>query len=108
MKTIVPHIRRLSPHAPSRPAAATTPAASVKLQIETLVLHGFTTAEGRRIGSALQSELTRLTAIGGLDALRSRSPSRDLIQGGTVAVVPARVEATGIRLANAIYGGLTA
>jgi hypothetical protein len=99
MKTITPQIRR-APLAPPPPAAAPT---SVDMQIDSIVFHGFSRADGHRAAAALQRELTRLVTAHGLPEIAS---SKHVDAGAIPAA--ARPELTGVRAARAIHGGFRA
>lgn len=100
MKTITPQIRRA---APAPPAQAAVAPASVELQIEAVVLHGFSRADGHRAAAALQTELTRLVTAHGLPEFSSSTSAH--LDAGTIPAVAARPDLTGIRAARAIHGG---
>jgi hypothetical protein len=101
MKTITPQIRRAAP-VPPPPATATR--ASVELQIDAVVLHGFSRSDGHRAAAALQRELTRLVTAHGLPEFSSATSAH--LDAGTIPAMAARPELTGIRAARAIHGGL--
>ena len=100
MKTITPQIRR-APLAPPPPAAAP---ASVDLQIESVVFHGFSHAAGYRATAALQQELTRLITVHGLPEFSDKTSEH--LDAGAIRASVARPELTGARAARAIHGGL--
>jgi hypothetical protein len=81
----------------------------IVLHIERLVLDGLPVASTRRVavGAAVERELTRLLASGGLGA--------HLAHGGALPRIAApqirfarrdRADAMGVRIARAIYGGI--
>ena len=81
---------------------------TIHLHIERLVLDGFDAGDPRQLQAALQAELTRLLAQGGL------APA---LVGGTrlasLTLAPATVqtamgESTGRQIAAAVYGGIGA
>ena len=100
MKTITPQIRRAAPEMP--PVSA--PSRSVELQIDAVVFHGFSRADGHRTAAALQHELTRLVTAHGLPEFSSPAPAH--LDAGTIHASTARPELTGTRIARAIHGGL--
>lgn len=102
MKIITPQIRR-APFTPPPPVAAP---ASVDLQIDSIVFHGFSRAEGHRASAALQQELFRLITVHGLPEF-SENTARH-IDAGPIRASAARPEVTGARAARAIHGGLRA
>jgi hypothetical protein len=117
MKTITPQIRRATPAAadasPARALGRPAAAASVDVQIDALVFHGFSRAEGQRAGSALQRELERLVAAepnvltgpGSADTLNPENPAGTADSAFSIRAAP-RPELTGRRAARAIFGGL--
>jgi hypothetical protein len=102
MKIITPQIRP-APLAAPQPVA---PPASVALQIESVVFHGFSHAEGHRASAALQQELTRLISVHGLPEFSDNTAWH--IDAGPIRASAARPELTGVRAARAIHGGLRA
>jgi hypothetical protein len=80
----------------------------IDLQIEELVLHGFTPGGRYHIGEAVESELARLFAEQGTPpSLRQRSEIERL-DGRTFEVKPGSgAEAIGVQVAQAVYGGLS-
>lgn len=80
----------------------------VELEIEELALDGFAPGDRHRIASAVERELARLFVERGVPPALGRAGSIDRIDGGAFEAEPdARPEATGARIAQAIYGGLT-
>ena len=82
---------------------------NIKLHIEHLVLDGLPTASARgpQVKAAVEAELTRLLAAGGL--------SRELQAGGTMPRVPVnplrispetRPAQLGKQIAQSVYGGI--
>ncbi|HEX5503432.1 MAG TPA: hypothetical protein VFW96_12475 [Thermomicrobiales bacterium] len=78
---------------------------AVELRIEELVLHGFAPGDRAPLGAAVERELARLFAERGVPPA--------LLGGGEIARLDAGsftaergVEATGARVARAVYGGL--
>ena len=77
---------------------------SLELRIDELVLHGFSRGDRRRIGEAVEHELTRLLAgsIGLQPWLASREVAR--VDGGVFEVASnARPEMIGVRVAQMVY-----
>lgn len=111
MKTITPQIRPAQPE-PSAFTAPLSPVApaSVDLQIDTVVFHGFSRAESHRATAAFQQELTRLVTARGLppfsDSHLTEPPAH--LDAGTIRASATRPELTGTRAARALHGGLRA
>lgn len=99
MKTITPQIRRAPLAAPQTLVSS----ASVELQIDSIVFHGFSHSEGHRAAAALQQELTRLISAHGLPEITSAKR----VDAGDIPAA-ARPELTGARAARALHGGLRA
>jgi hypothetical protein len=76
----------------------------VELHIEALVLHGLAREESARIGEALQRELARLLAEGGLAPGLAKAGDFPHLDGGAFSFSPgAAAEATGARIAQSVY-----
>jgi hypothetical protein len=87
--------------------SAETPRPNVELHIEELVLHGFAPADRYRIGEAIQSELARLLAEGGVPpALAQGSEIASLNGGAFTVALGAKAPAIGAQVAQSVYGGL--
>jgi hypothetical protein len=99
MKTITPKIRRAAPAPESTPSAA----APLHVEIETVVLHGFSRSDGQRAAAAFERELARVVMTQGIPEVRSTAH----LNAGDVPA-GARPEITGARAARAIHGGLGA
>jgi len=81
---------------------------NIHLHIEELVLHGFAAGDRARIGDAVQRELADLFADAGVPpALANGGAVERLNAGAFEAGTPTRPETTGVRVARAVYGGLT-
>jgi hypothetical protein len=81
---------------------------NVELHIEELVLHGFTPGDRYRIGDAMERELARLFIE--QDTPPSLVQKREFahLDGGGFDVAPgSKAEAIGVRVARAVYGGLS-
>jgi len=81
--------------------------ANLELHIEELILEGVAPRHRGRIGRAVRLELTRLLAEEGAPPLLRREGRIARLDGSSIA--PARgetPEATGNKLARAVYGGL--
>ncbi|NOR41697.1 MAG: hypothetical protein GQ572_00050 [Gammaproteobacteria bacterium] len=79
----------------------------IELNIEELVLHGFSPGDRYGIGEAVEHELTRL--------LGDRGVPQSLVQGGEIANMDggafevaqgSRAQVVGAQVAKAVYGGL--
>jgi hypothetical protein len=78
----------------------------VNLHIEELVLHGFNPGDRHRIGDAVERELTRLIAEGGMPPSLAQAGAVDRIDAGKVEIAPgSRAENVGMKVAKAAYGG---
>ena len=79
----------------------------IEVDIEELVLHGFSPGDRYRIGEAVERELTRLLAD--RDVPQSLECGGEIanIDGGAFEVAQgSRAEAVGAQVAKAVYGGL--
>jgi hypothetical protein len=77
-----------------------------ELHIEELVLHGFNPADRRRIGEAVERELTRLLDEQGIPGRGDVQISR--LDGGNITLAPgARPEAVGAEIARSVHGSLS-
>ena len=76
---------------------------TIRLHIDELVLEGFDEIDTRRVGRAVERELTRLLASGA-----AISPtSTDVRDAGQFSVAPGfSPEALGARVAQSVHGGL--
>lgn len=96
--------------------------AAVDLRIDSLVLHGFSPAEGRRAGAAFEQELARLLTesplsgyerLGALSdesraAIQLAAPLADDIRHSSLVIGHSRGEATGRASARALHARLLA
>src|SRR5262245_11527284 len=84
-------------------------AGALELHIEEVVLRGFAAGDRRRLGEALEPELARLLADGGLAERLAGDVEVLALDGGAFVVPPgARGEQVGALIAQAVYGGLQA
>ena len=84
-----------------------TSAMQFELNIEELVLHGFTPGDMHRIGKAVEHELTQLLDDRGVPQSLERGRDIGHVDGGAFEVAPgSRAEAVGAQVAKAVYGGL--
>jgi hypothetical protein len=80
----------------------------IELHIEELVLEGFAHADRHAVADALQSELTRLFAAGGLSPARAAALGGARLDAGTARLKPnSTPRAAGAEVARTIHGGLT-
>jgi len=80
---------------------------NIELNIEELVLHGFTPGDRHRIGEAVERELTRLLADRGVPQSLAQGGEVASVDGGAFEVAPgSRAEVVGAQVAKAVYGGL--
>jgi hypothetical protein len=80
---------------------------NLELNIDELVLHGFSPGDRYRIGDAMESELARLFSEKGTPPLLGQRSEFERLDGGTFEVEPgSRAEAIGVQVAQAVYGGL--
>jgi hypothetical protein len=79
----------------------------LSLHIEELVLHGFASIDGDRIGEAAQWELARLFVRQGIPRSLASRTAVDLLDGGALKIAASAPELIGTQLAQAIYGALS-
>ncbi|HUW68079.1 MAG TPA: hypothetical protein VMW20_08525 [Candidatus Nanoarchaeia archaeon] len=80
---------------------------NIELNIEELVLHGFSPGDRYRIGEAVEQELTRLLADRGVPQSLERNREVANMDGGAFEVAPgSRPQVVGAQVAKAVYGGL--
>ena len=103
----------VSSFAASPGPSPSAPSPALDLHIDSLVLHGFSAADGRRAGAAFEHELSRLLA-------GSESPPSDYTSGASALAdssaaaplssdfAPGRPELTGRRAARALHARLRA
>ncbi len=78
---------------------------NIELEIEELVLYGFSPADGYRIGEAVERELVRLIAERGFPApLNADTPIRRLDGGSFRMGKESSREITGAEIARSIHG----
>jgi hypothetical protein len=75
---------------------------NIELNIEELVLHGFSPGDRHHIGEAVEQELTRLLADQGVPQSLERSGVIANMDGGAFEVAPG----SRAQVAKAVYGGL--
>ncbi len=82
---------------------------NVELYVEELVLDGYSPADRYRIGQAVEQELGRMFTEQGVPPSVARNGEIAGPDGGSFEVRPeSGVEAIGIQIARAVYGGLGA
>ena len=80
---------------------------NLHLHIDELALNGFAPGDRARIADALQSELTRLITENGVPQALANGGAFDRMNAGAFHMATsARPEATGARIAQAVYGRL--
>ena len=80
---------------------------NIELNIDELVLHGFSPGDRHSIGEAVEQELTRLLADRGVPKSLERGGEVANVDGGAFEVAHgSRSEVVGTQVAKAIYGGL--
>ena len=81
---------------------------NVELRIGELVLHGFPPSDRQRIGGAMERELARLFAEKGIPPSLGQGGEASRLDGGAFEVKPSfGAEAIGVRVAQAVYQGLS-
>jgi hypothetical protein len=81
---------------------------NIELHIEELVLHGFAPADRYRIGEAVESELARLFDEQGVPPSLARESGIERLDGGAFEVAHgSKLEAVGVQVAQAVFGGLS-
>jgi len=84
-----------------------TSAMQFELNIEELVMHGFTPGDRHRNGEAVEQELTQLLADQGLPDSLERGGEIGHADGGAFEVAQgSRAQVAGAQVAKAVYGGL--
>ena len=80
---------------------------NIELNIEELVLHGFSPGDRHRIGEAVERELTRLLADRGVPQSLAQGGEVASVDGGAFEVAEgSRADVVGAQVAKAVYGGL--
>ena len=80
---------------------------NIELNIEELVLHGFSPGDRHRIGEAVEQELTRLLGERGVPQSLEGGGEIGYVDGGAFDVTPdSRAQVVGAKVAKAVYGGL--
>ena len=80
---------------------------NIELNIEELVLHGFSPGDRHRIGEAVEQELTRLLAEWGVPQSLELGGEIGYVDGGAFEVAQgSRAQIVGAQVAKAVYGGL--
>ncbi len=81
---------------------------NVQLQIEEIILHGFTMIDRHRISVAVEQELTRLFVEQGVPPTLANGGALAKLDGGAFSVAAnAKPQQIGAQVAQAIYKGLT-
>ena len=80
---------------------------NIVLNIEELVLYGFSPGDRYRIGEAVEQELSRLLANRGVPESLAQGGEVASVDGGAFEVAPdSRAQVVGAQVAKAVYGGL--
>jgi hypothetical protein len=80
---------------------------SVEINIDELILHGFSPADRYKIGEALRGELARLIIENGVPSGFSEGKNIGEMNGGTFKVSSSRhARDVGTHVAKSIYGGM--
>lgn len=80
---------------------------SIELQIDELVLHGFSRRDGVRIANAVEREIAKLLSAREVGALPSRSVALDRVDAGAIRLSGnERPGAVGSRIAERVVGQL--
>jgi hypothetical protein len=80
---------------------------NIELNIEELVLYGFSPSDRHRIGEAVEQELTRLLADRGVPESLERGREIANMDGGAFEIAQgSRADVVGAQVAKAVYEGL--
>jgi len=80
--------------------------AGIEVNIEELVLHGFSPVDRYRIGEAMQQELARLLAEGGIPLGLAKGGDVDRLDGGEFMIrLDSKAKSIGEQMAGKIYRG---
>ena len=77
----------------------------IELHVDELVLDGFAAADARGVGAALEAELVRLLAGGGLPQVQG-DRTRAMVDAGVVPLSGDGARGLGSRVARSVYGSL--
>lgn len=95
------HATRNTQHA-IRPTPAT-----INLHIDHLILHGFPPGDRARLGRAVEQELARLLAEGGLPPVLAKGGTLARLDGGQFSIAAgAPVDQIGAQIAQVLYRSL--
>lgn len=84
-----------------------SPPSSVAIHIEELVLHGFAPHDRRRIGAAIEQELTRLMNEKGIPRSLKKNLAVERLAGGSFhAKCQVKPQTTGMLIAETVYKSL--
>jgi hypothetical protein len=79
----------------------------IEINIEELVLHGFTPSDRHRIAEALQSSLSGMFTGKGINASQTRDINIPFADGGSFTMEPnARPARTGHSIAQAVFSSI--
>ena len=80
---------------------------NIELEIEQLVLHGFSPTDQHRIGEAVRTELTRQLAQHGAPKSLVRGGRIGQLDAGAFDVTPgSTADTVGVQVAQSVYQGL--
>lgn len=81
---------------------------NIEINIDELVLHGFSPGDRYRIGEAVEFELTRLISEQGIPSSLSRGGELTQMNGETFNMSPnSRAELVGSQVAQSVYKGFS-
>ncbi len=79
----------------------------IEINIDELVLHGFSPADRSRIGNAVEHELRLIFTQQGIPSSLMKNSSLPFLDGGTFQAKPnASAASTGQEIAGSVYNGL--
>ncbi len=77
---------------------------NIELNIDKLVLHGFSPGDRHRIGAAVERQLTQMLTEQGMPATLSQGGDMPHINGGTFNAAPnAKADTIGSQVARSVY-----
>jgi hypothetical protein len=91
-----------------KPLTMSVAPSTVEVHIEELVLHGFPGGDRFSIADAVQREVARLVAEGGIPGLVANPENVDRLDAGTFKVAPdARPQEIGSQVAHSLHSRLS-
>ena len=92
---------------PQQPADDAQPRRSIKVHIDTLVLHGFAAGDRYGIARGVEQEVARLLAEQGLPS-RLKAIELHRLAGGAINAKPsAKAEATGTQIGQRVHASIS-